>query len=248
MQDLSSIRLKRGLPSIRLEWGLVPTNSRRCAHGFTLIELIITVAVLSVLTMAVIPLVRVSMQRQKEQLLRAELRQMRDAVDQFHMEARAANQQVLLGGNAGANPGTQLAGNAGNNAAALPFFNDPRVRVYISDLSIFTADNPDRYPPTLDTLVTGVSVLPTQPPASMTTGGVGLTGTTGIAEATQSVAPKTKIYLRAIPIDPMTGKADWDTRSCYQPSDDKDWDQLNVFSVHSKSKGQALNGENYSDW
>ena len=34
-----------------------------------------------------------------------------------------------------------------------------------------------------------------------------------------SAIPKTKVYLRRIPVDPMTGKADWVFRSCYDPSD-----------------------------
>ncbi|PYS43883.1 MAG: general secretion pathway protein GspG, partial [Acidobacteria bacterium] len=58
----------------------------------------------------------------------------------------------------------------------------------------------------------------------------------------------TKVYLRQIPIDPMTGKAEWDLRSCYDPADATSWGGENVFDVHSKSRGTALNGEKYSDW
>src|SRR5947207_9736650 len=66
--------------------------------GFTLVELVITVAVLAILTLGVIPLVQVSVKRQKEQQLRETLREMREAIDQFHREALAgaqmqANQQ-----------------------------------------------------------------------------------------------------------------------------------------------------------
>src|SRR5436189_6160391 len=66
--------------------------------GFTLIELVITVAVLGILTLGVVPLVQVSVKRQKEQQLRESLREMREAIDQFHREAVAgaqmqANQQ-----------------------------------------------------------------------------------------------------------------------------------------------------------
>jgi general secretion pathway protein G len=248
----------QGLFSIRLEWGLVPTKLRgsvfarkvgapassdhgdsrwRRPNGFTLIELIITVTVLSVLTMAVIPLVKVSVQRQKEQQLREALRQMREAVDQFHREALSApitSQQTPVTSNAG-------------NAQPQPSFGDPRIRVYVSDQTIFTADNPDRYPPDLDTLVKGVSVMP------LIANGLGGRGNLNVnatdAASEQAATAKTKVYLRAIPVDPMTGKADWDIRSCYQASDDTgDWDRFNVFEVHSKSKGIALNGENYRDW
>src|SRR6266498_5803516 len=61
-------------------------------NGFTLIELVITVAVLAILTLGVIPLVQVSVKRQKEQQLRETLREMREAIDQFHREALAGSQ------------------------------------------------------------------------------------------------------------------------------------------------------------
>jgi general secretion pathway protein G len=51
-----------------------------------------------------------------------------------------------------------------------------------------------------------------------------------------------------LPIDPMTGKADWELRSCYDAHDATSWGGENVFDVRSKSKETALNGEKYSDW
>ena len=62
------------------------------------------------------------------------------------------------------------------------------------------------------------------------------------------LATKKKVYLRAIPIDPMTGEAKWDLRSCYDASDAGSWGGENVFDVRSTSKETALNGEKYSDW
>ena len=56
-------------------------------RGFSLIELVITVTVLAILTLGVIPLVQVSVKRQKEEQLRAYLREMREGFDQFHREA-----------------------------------------------------------------------------------------------------------------------------------------------------------------
>src|SRR5437667_9422366 len=57
------------------------------SNGFTLIELVITVTVLAILTLGVTPLVQVSVKRQQEEQLRAALREMREAIDQFHREA-----------------------------------------------------------------------------------------------------------------------------------------------------------------
>ncbi len=62
------------------------------------------------------------------------------------------------------------------------------------------------------------------------------------------LSTKKKVYLRAIPIDPMTGETKWDLRSCYDASDAGSWGGENVFDVRSKSKETALNGEKYSDW
>ena len=125
-------------------------------------------------------------------------------------------------------------------------FADPRVRVMITDQTIFTTDNPDRYPPDLDTLVKGVSVLP------VTVGGLGRRGNlnyTATEAATQeSTIPKTKIYLRQIPIDPMTGKADWICRSNRQEQSSDSWDRLHVFDVRTRSQGIALDGSKYADW
>ena len=213
----------------------------RGANGFTLIELVITVAVLSILTLGVVPLVQVSVKRQKELQLREALRQMREAIDQFHREALAAPAQNQNPQQGQINPEGQ-----GRPTQGQPGSLDPRVRVFISDQTIFTVDNPDRYPPTLDILTSGVSVLP------INTGGLGKRGnlnfTATEAASEESAIPKTKIYLRQLPIDPMTGKNEWDLRSCYDAVESTSWGGENVFNVHSKSRDTALDGTKYSDW
>jgi general secretion pathway protein G len=80
------------------------------------------------------------------------------------------------------------------------------------------------YPPDLDTLVKGVAV-----------GGAGATG--------HNVR-----FLRRIPVDPMTGQADWGKRSVQDDPDSQSWGGNNVFDVFSKSTGTALDGTKYSDW
>ena len=57
-----------------------------------------------------------------------------------------------------------------------------------------------------------------------------------------------KVYLRNMPVDPMTGESDWKIRSSYQASDEESWDNINVFDIHSASTDTAVNGEKYSDW
>jgi len=75
------------------------------------------------------------------------------------------------------------------------------------------------YPPDLDTLVNGVEV--------------------------QSKKVK---FLRRIPIDPMTGKAEWGMRSMKDDPDSTSFSGDSVFDVYSKSDGTALDGTKYSTW
>lgn len=61
--------------------------ANRNARGFTLLEIIIVITILSVLTAAAIPMVRNTVKREREAELRLALRQLRQAIDrykQFH--------------------------------------------------------------------------------------------------------------------------------------------------------------------
>lgn len=224
---------KRELPAAACR---LPADTR----GFSLIELVITITVLAILTLGAVPLAQVAVKRQKEVELREALRTMREAIDQFHREALAGaqlqiNQQQQPGGG-GARPP-----NPGS------IFADSRVRVAITDQTIFNSDNPDRFPPDLETLVKGVNVIPLASTVQPTGGG-GLNGRPSATEQQGELITKTKVYLRSIPVDPMTGKAEWDLRSAYDTADSNSWGGENVFDVRSKSKATSLNGEKYSDW
>src|SRR6266403_5651816 len=55
-------------------------------------------------------------------------------------------------------------------------------------------------------------------------------------------------FLRKIPIDPMTGQAEWGLRAIQDDPDSTSWGGKNVFDVYSKSTATALDGTKYSDW
>ena len=122
-------------PPLGIKWAVKNRES-----GFTLIELVITITVLTILTMGVVPLLKLSVKRQKEQQLHDTLRQMRTAIDEFHRDTVG----MRCTGAPGAPPPSG--------------FIDPRSKVVISDCTIFGVDNPDRYPPSLETLMDGVNV------------------------------------------------------------------------------------------
>jgi general secretion pathway protein G len=55
-------------------------------------------------------------------------------------------------------------------------------------------------------------------------------------------------FLRRIPIDPMTGRADWGMRSVQDDPDTMSWGGQDVFDVYSRSSSSGLDGTRYSDW
>jgi general secretion pathway protein G len=89
-----------------------------------------------------------------------------------------------------------------------------------ADLGAFkTKLGSDNYPPDLETLVKG-----------------------------EDVSGKKLKFLRKIPVDPMTGKAEWGMHSMQDDPTSDSWDEANLFDVYSKSQATALDGTKYRDW
>lgn len=51
--------------------------------GFTLLEMLVVLAIMSVLALSAVPMAELNAKRQKEERLRADLRQIRDAIDRY---------------------------------------------------------------------------------------------------------------------------------------------------------------------
>ena len=69
----------------------------------------------------------------------------------------------------------------------------------------------------------------------------------GVTKAGDATGVKLK-FLRRIPVDPMTGEAEWGLRSYQDKPDSTSWGGQNVYDVHTKSEGTALDGTKYRDW
>jgi general secretion pathway protein G len=151
-------------------------------RGFTFVELLVVTTILLILASAIMPLARVSIQRQRESELRRYLREMRTAIDTYKDKA--------------------------DIGAIAPF-----------DLKA----GAEGYPPTLDTLVEGVT------------------------KAQDATGIKLK-FLRRIPIDPMTHSTEWGMRAYGDKPDSTAWGGGNVYDVYTKSTGKALDGTKYRDW
>jgi general secretion pathway protein G len=69
----------------------------------------------------------------------------------------------------------------------------------------------------------------------------------GVPMAGDATGKKLKL-LRRVPIDPMSGEAEWGMRSYQDRPDATTWGGQNVYDVYSKSEGTALDGTRYRDW
>ncbi|HEX3128625.1 MAG TPA: prepilin-type N-terminal cleavage/methylation domain-containing protein [Thermoanaerobaculia bacterium] len=146
--------------------------------GYTLAELVMVCAVMVILASVALPSVKYTARRTKEMELRAALRDMRAAIDEYKR---------------------------------------------YSDMGLIPVDlGTDGYPKDLEILVDGV-------------------------ELAGQVDKKLKL-LRRLPIDPMTGEAEWGLRSYQDEADATSWGGEDVFDVYSLSSSVGLNGVPYREW
>ena len=150
----------------------------RWQAGFTLAELVMVCAILASLSLLALPVVKYTKQRSQEMELRQDLREMRQAIDEYKRFSDAGLLPVELGS--------------------------------------------EGYPKDLDSLVKGIDLV-------------------------GQVNRKMK-FLRRIPIDPTTGKAQWGLRSFQDEPEATSTGGEDVYDVYSLSGGIGLNGIPYRKW
>lgn len=153
------------------------TRSRR-ARGYSLVELVVVVALILILTAMIVPVARFNWTRMKEMELKESLRTMRTAIDDYKR---------------------------------------------LSDQGLIPVElDTEGYPKEMEKLVEGVELV--------------------------GQVKKVRKFLRRIPIDPMTGEAEWGLRSLQDDADSTSWGRQNVYDVYSLSDKTALDGTKYKDW
>ena len=196
--------------------------------GMTLLELIIACAILLILASAAMPVARYTVKRQKEVELRRELREMRDAIDRYK---DAADRNLIRG-----------------EPSAVQRQLEELERVLREELD----ESPSEETRELATRLIEEAALNQEMNQSTSIEMLGQAQGGQNQGSNSSNLGQDLIrhvrFLRHIPVDPMTGKAEWGRRSVQDDPDSTSWGGKNVFDVFSLSTSTALDGSKYSDW
>jgi len=246
---------------MRMELLQFPKRFRQA--GMTLLELIIACAILMILASAAMPVARYTVQRRKEAELHSDLREMRDAIDRYK-DAADRNLIRVEVGTEGYPPdldtlvkGVDMVSQA--NAAGIAGATNP-------GQSVTSLTNPGGASSGFGASGFGSSGSGLGSSGSgfgasgSGFGSSGFGGTNGLGNAFgqsnssgnssnqgQDLVRHVR-FLRRIPVDPMTGKAEWGMRSVQDDPDSTSWGGKNVFDVFSKSTSTSLDNTKYSDW
>ena len=233
-----------------------PRSTRRLASrlapragnaGLTLIELVVAFTLLLILSLMALPVARVKVQREKERRLREALHVMRRAIDQYKDMADAGklgqldpddhgypeSLEVLVEGidlaeqsglqGLGGNPGLPQSQSMGTNR-------NRNQRGGFGGNSSF-----------------GGGASGFGPASASRSSAFGADD--GMTDPLDSEdAPKKIRFLRKIPVDPITGRAEWGMRSMSDDPQAMNWGGGNVFDVFSLSYEPALDGTPYNQW
>lgn len=151
---------------------------RRSQQGYTLAELVMVCFVLVTLAGIALPTAKYTQKRVKEAQLNQQLRQMRNAIDEYKRYSDAGLLPIEVGS--------------------------------------------EGYPMDFENLLEPQEIV--------------------------GQVDKQIRFLRRVPVDPMTGEAEWGKRSTSDQPDERSWGGENLFDIYSLSTGVGLNGVPYAEW
>lgn len=234
----------------RLARRLCPGSSER---GLTLVELIVAFSLMLILSAMAVPVASVRVQREKERRLREALREVRQAIDR-HKDMADQGRLAELDPDDHGYPESLEALVEG-------------VDLEEADSGLSTTMEASALRQSEMRLSGGES---SRGPGPRTGSGsrIGSQGDRGSGRRSLGDAfpdrggisggyapfgddgekPKAVRFLRAIPVDPMTGRREWGLLSVSDDPKARSWNGRNVFDVYSLSFGISLDGTNYSDW
>ena len=229
-----------------------PTR-RTCPRGFTLIELVVTLTLVSVLALVAVPLYEVTMTHAKETELRTALRQMRDALDAY--KYAADNGYIAKGAADSGFPPSLRTLVEGVDTIMTPVGNSPPgTPAGVSGNGAPGMAQPGGPGASFSGPAGGGfgSADPAAPGASGKAQGAGANGGANPNGSAASI-PTHMVFLRQVPRDPffedqsVPPEQQWNLRSYgAMPGDFSGGPD--VYDVSSKATGVGMNGIAYKDW
>ncbi len=217
--SLLSRRIKEGASFLFRRRDHQRDGGHRHAAGFTLLEIVVTLGILLTLAAVAQPMTRNAFHRTREADLRQRLGQMRSAIDAFRRDWER--------------DGAKFVG---------PYCQK-------SKTTCREKSGEDGYPRAIESILTVefVDETPVKAPVKKDKTAPNDEDDSDDEKEKEPVKEK-RVYLREIPVDPMTKNKNWGFRCYEDPPDSTTWCGKDIYDVYSQSTKTGRNGIPYNQW